>query len=93
MIPLHKHDIYPSMERSCDSTPSGKCFTISTASTPVSVTGPSSEIIASFACCGANIGEMRISGFGSWQTKYLTWNHGKMSRQAKLTGTRGHMLE
>ena len=47
-----KHDINPSIGRSCDSTPSGKCFSISQASAPVSVNGPSLEIIAIVACRG-----------------------------------------
>ena len=71
-----KHDVYSSMERSCDRTPSCKCFTISKASTPVSVDGPSLEIIAFVACRGTDVGKMRISGFGSQQTKVLTWTTG-----------------
>ena len=67
-----KHDIHSSMERSCNSTPSSKCFTISKASTPVSVDGATLKTIASFACCGTNIGKMRISCFGHWQAKVQT---------------------
>ena len=66
-----KHNIYSSMVRSCNSTPSRKCFTIGKAGTPVSVDGPSLKIIASFARFGTNVGEMRISGFGTRQVKSL----------------------
>ena len=46
----NKHDINPSMGRSCNHTPSSKGFTIHDARTPVCINGPSSEIIASFTC-------------------------------------------
>ena len=59
-----KHNLNSSMGRSCNSTPSSKCFTISKASTPVSVDGPSVKVIASFTCYGTNIGEVWISCFG-----------------------------
>ena len=61
--------------------PTGKCFTISKASTPVSVDGPLLKVIASFACCGTSIAEMRISSLGTRQTKFLTWNHKHVFRQ------------
>ena len=45
-----KHDIYSSMGRSSDSTPSSSACTINKASTPVNMDGLSLEIVASFAC-------------------------------------------
>ena len=66
-----KHDKNLSLVRSCECTPSVKCFTVSKASTSVSVDGPPLEIIACVACCGTSAGKMRISCFGSWQTKFL----------------------
>ena len=61
---------------------------------PVSVDGPSLEVIASFARCGTNVGEMQISGFGTRQEEVQTLvacrgtdigrmlDHRSMSRQA-----------
>ena len=70
------------MERSCVSTPSCKCFTIGEASTCVSEDGRTLKIIASVACRGTDVEKMRMSGFGSRQTKFLTWDHKNMSLQA-----------
>ena len=60
------------MERLCENTPSSKGFTIDMASTSVSMNGPSLEVITSFTCCGTNVGEMRISGFGLQQSEVQT---------------------
>ena len=52
-----KHNLYSSMVRLSDSTPSRYGFTIHKVSTPVSIDGPSLEVIASSTCCGTNVGE------------------------------------
>ena len=39
---------------------------------PVSIDGPSLEVIASVTCCGTNVGEMRISGLGLRQAEVET---------------------
>ena len=55
-----KLNIYSSIGRSSDGTPPSRCLTIYNASTAVCVDGPSLKVLASFACCGTSVGEMRI---------------------------------
>ena len=59
-----KLNISSSIGRSSDGTPPSRGLTICNASTAVCVDGPSVKVLASFACCGTSVGEMRIFGFG-----------------------------
>ena len=56
---------------------------ISKVSTPVSVEGPTLKI-ASFGCCGTNVGKMRIENLNVEQL---------FVPSGKSTDTRGHMTE
>ena len=87
-----KHDKNPSLVRSCERIPSGNCFTVSKASTSVSVDGPSLEIIACVACCGTSWEDADIL---LWQLADEISDMGPQEyvSSSKLTGARGHRPE
>ena len=69
-----KHDINPSMVRSCNHTSSSEGFAIHDAY-PVCINGPSSEIIASFTCFGTSIGNGYLAlGFGRRKFFQDSWH-------------------